>query len=198
MIPCHLPLTNHDQDNGTCLHITVLNSAYFEAVTGRAPPSSPISARTYLELQLLWYTLFEEKIPGVTPPPEFHIQSIAEIDISRKTDEQNEETQQDCDYCKYEMATMWLSPCNHVVCDDCAAGLSENSCPSSSCDKIVERREWLAAPMPLPGNEGEVAIDPDVIVTLKRHCGATKEKVITFMRGADKVSPLRGAAQRSF
>jgi len=188
-----LPPTAYDQDGGKRLHIAVLNSVYFATVTGRPPPPSPISASTYEKLQFPWYTLYDENIPGVPHSPEFSIQSIAGIDTQRETDGQNTETQANCGYCAYEMATMWLSPCTHVMCDGCAAGLSKNSCPS--CDVFVEKRERFAAPMPLPGNENGVDAKAELIVALKRYRSEAKDTAITFMRSADIVSPLRGAAE---
>jgi hypothetical protein len=184
----HLPPAAYDKDNSARLHISVLNTAYFTAVTGRPSPPSPISTSTYQKLGLPWYTLFDENIPGVSRLPGFHVQSIADVDISRNIDGQNSATQTACGYCTYEMATTWLLPCAHVVCDDCAAGLSESCCVS--CDNVVERRERFAAPMPLPGKEDEVEIKPDVTVALKRYSG--RRKVVTYKLDANKVSPLRG------
>lgn len=189
-----LPPIAYNQDNGKRLHITVLNSAYFTTVTGRPPPRSPVSVATYLDLQLPWYTLFDENIPGVSHSPNSFIKSITGIDTSRKENGQNTETQTGCGYCAYQMATMWLSPCTHALCDDCAAGLSENSC--SSCDVFVERRQRFAAPMLLPENESKVDhVKAGLIVQLKRCCQEAKDTVVTFRRGADRVSPLRGAAE---
>jgi len=189
-----LPPTAYDQDNGKRLHVTVLNSAYFTAVTGHSPPTSPINAKTYQKLGLPWFTLFDEKIPGFVNASSLSgIQSISALDSSRKLGGQVTETQIACTYCEYEMATIRLLPCSHVVCDDCAAGLSEHSCPS--CDNFVVSRERFAAPMPLPGNEAEDGVDAisldDLVVGLER-CLA-RGKTATFRKSADKVSELSSA-----
>jgi hypothetical protein len=58
------------------------------------------------------------------------------------------------------------------------------------------RDERFAAPMPLPGNQSEIDhVKADLIVTLTRYCQEAKDTVVTFRRGADRVSPLRGAAE---
>lgn len=52
------------------------------------------------------------------------------------------------------------------------------------------------APMPLPGNESKVDhVKADLIVQLERHRQEAKDTVVTFRRGGDRVSPLRGAAE---
>jgi hypothetical protein len=49
-----------DVDNFGTLIVHVLNSAQYEAVTGRPAPPSPVSARTYAEHGFPWFRHYEE------------------------------------------------------------------------------------------------------------------------------------------
>jgi len=67
-------------------HVTVhiVNSAQFRELTGLAPPSTPVSARTYTEHGLPWFDLYDEAEPHVAAPDRLRdVTTIADRDRSR-------------------------------------------------------------------------------------------------------------------
>lgn len=53
-------LDTWDQDNYAALEVHILNSAQFQAVTGEAPPPTPVTAQTYNKHGLPWFELYDE------------------------------------------------------------------------------------------------------------------------------------------
>ena len=49
-----------DRDRTICFNVQILNSAMFQQVTGKAPPSTPISAKTYADQGLPFYKIYGE------------------------------------------------------------------------------------------------------------------------------------------
>jgi hypothetical protein len=49
-----------DPANRGHLYVHLLNSLQYQAVTGREPPPTPVSARTYTEYGLPWFELYDE------------------------------------------------------------------------------------------------------------------------------------------
>jgi hypothetical protein len=69
-----------EPENGTIFNVQILNSAVFQTVTGRKPPKTPISARTYASYGFPYYAIYDEKPSGVTG--DFSgVKSVAEKDI---------------------------------------------------------------------------------------------------------------------
>jgi hypothetical protein len=82
-----------------------------------------------------------------------------------------------CGYCSYQLATLQLSPCGHLFCDDCA---TTRLCPS--CGVLVAHRVQFAASMPVPGREdsdGVEAMSLDERI-IKLRAGAIEGKVNSF------------------
>ncbi|KAJ7220052.1 hypothetical protein GGX14DRAFT_318763, partial [Mycena pura] len=173
VIKDRLPPIAYNQENSRRLFVHVLNSTYFHLVTGLEAPPSPISVRTYNELKLPWYTLFDEELPDIHHSSEFSDVKSTE-----------------CGYCTYEMATTQILPCAHNFCDDCAAKIA--ACPV--CRTRITQRERFAAPMRMPGQEEEDSIEAtslqDRIVALKR-C-AEKGCVASFKLAEDAISGITG------
>lgn len=69
-----------DPDNGTVFEVQILNSAVFEAVTGKAPPETPITAKTYASYGFPYYDIYEEKSSGIKGNFSA-IRSVAEKDL---------------------------------------------------------------------------------------------------------------------
>jgi len=148
------PAWAYDTSNVTHLHLTVINAAYFTQVTGLPSPPSPISPQTYLELKLPWFSLYDEQIPTANnvmdSSPLANVESIGQM-MGRDraaAGEPGEADPKPCGYCSYELATLQLSPCGHLFCNDCA---NTRLCPS--CGALVVHRVQFAAPMPVPGLE---------------------------------------------
>jgi len=83
-----------------------------------------------------------------------------------------------CEYCSYELATLQLSPCEHMFCDDCA---NTRLCPT--CSVPVENRERFAAPMPVPGREDADGVDA-VSLTLGVVSLTLDERIVKLQAGA--------------
>ena len=67
-------------NNGTIFNVQILNSAAFEAVTGKAPPETPVTAKTYAENGYPYYEIYDEKPSGIKG--DFSgVQSVAEKDF---------------------------------------------------------------------------------------------------------------------
>ena len=55
------PATSWDSERIIMFHVQILNSELFQAVTGKVPPMSPISAETYAEHGLPFYKIYNEE-----------------------------------------------------------------------------------------------------------------------------------------
>ncbi|KIK79448.1 hypothetical protein PAXRUDRAFT_834089 [Paxillus rubicundulus Ve08.2h10] len=187
-----LPSTIYDHDRVQRFHVSVINAAYFSKITGLPNPPSPITPQTYLKLKLPWFTLYDEHIPSANNTSSrtvlTNLLSIAQIDAARAATKGGE-TQEQCGYCTYEMATQTMSPCGHVFCDDCS---TSTSCPK--CRKRVTLRTRFAAAMPVPGNEDGDGVDAlsldERIVKLR--AGAESGTVYSFRLKDHAVSALCG------
>jgi hypothetical protein len=64
--------------------VYIVNSEQYTRLTGREPPLTPISARTYIELGLPWFDLYDEAEGDVTRPEELiGVKSVEEIDSEK-------------------------------------------------------------------------------------------------------------------
>ncbi|KAF8547915.1 ubiquitin-domain-containing protein [Imleria badia] len=187
-----LPITAYDQDSVQRLHVSVINAAYFSEVTGLPNPLSPVTAQTYLELGLPWFTLYDEHVPLAdntsSPTPLTDVQSIAQIDAARAA-RGGGSLQAECGYCEYEMATQSMLPCGHEFCDACS---TTTVCPK--CHGRVTGRTRFAVGMPMPGKEDGDGVDAlsldERIVKLR--AGAASGMIYSFKLGDHAVSALCG------
>lgn len=188
-----LPITAYDHSKVQQFHITVVNAAYFSAITGLPSPPSPITTRTYLQHGLPWFELYDEHIPTAnntsSATPLAGVRSIAQMDANHNL-AGGGDTQPECGFCAYEMATYQLSPCGHVFCDDCSTA---SACPT--CEKRFTSRKRFAAAMPLPGkeeNDGVEALSLDERI-VKLRAGERSGTVVSFRLKNHAISPLCGA-----
>ena len=67
-----------NKDATIVFNVQILNALCFEQVTGRAPPATPISAKTYADQGLPFFELYEEpsNVSGLFD----NVKSVAEID----------------------------------------------------------------------------------------------------------------------
>lgn len=69
-----------ETDKGTIFNVQILNSTAFEAVTGKAPPKAPVTAKTYAAHGYTYYDIYDEKSSGIKG--DFSgVQSVAEKDL---------------------------------------------------------------------------------------------------------------------
>ncbi|KAH9923627.1 uncharacterized protein B0H18DRAFT_1212143 [Fomitopsis serialis] len=186
-----LPALAYVDTMPTRLHITVINAAYFPAMTGLPAPPSPVSTATYIQNKLPWFTLYDERIPAAKANfqtnPLSKIKSVATLDAER--DARGEaKPQLECVFCVYGEAALLLHPCRHVVCEDCASGLSSDVCPA--CPATVRRRERLVDKEDDPQFGLEAGLYEDCVVHLKRYTKG--DKVASFILREHAVSKLSG------
>jgi hypothetical protein len=75
-----------DQDNYQRVFVHILNSAQFSAITGMAPPPTPVDTQAYTDSGLPWFTLYDESA-GDVPVSErlTEVKTITERDAERGT-----------------------------------------------------------------------------------------------------------------
>lgn len=54
------PASIWERDSTICFNVHILNSDMFQQVTGKAPPSTPVSAKTYADEGLPYYEIYGE------------------------------------------------------------------------------------------------------------------------------------------
>jgi hypothetical protein len=65
---------------GRCF-VHIVNSAMYQQITGKAPPSTPISAKTYSSYGYKWYDMYEENVSSVQGSNILdNVKSVKEID----------------------------------------------------------------------------------------------------------------------
>lgn len=69
-----------DQDCGTIFNVQILNSTMFKAVTGKEPPCTLVTAKTYAEYGFPYYDIYDEKPSGIKGDIA-GIKSVAEKDL---------------------------------------------------------------------------------------------------------------------
>ncbi|KAF9059503.1 hypothetical protein BDP27DRAFT_1341354, partial [Rhodocollybia butyracea] len=171
------PIAAYDQTNPICLQVHVLNSVMFSLVTGLPPPKCPVSAKTYLEAGLPWFTLYDEQPLANNTAGRSRlrdVKSVGAIDLVRKKKRQPP-LQGACSSCGSSMPTFKLSPCDHLLCEDCDSWMDwmeARVCVIQGCKAKVERKKRISAPMPEPGEEDEDGVDDltmdERIIELKR------------------------------
>ena len=182
-----LPTWAYDSSNAT-LHLTVINATYFTQITGLPSPPSPISPQTYLQLNLPWYSLYDEMIPSannvIVSSPLANVKSIGQLIAQDHAAASNPDSES-CGYCSYGLATLQLLPCGHLFCDD--------TCLCPSCSVPVAQRVQFAAPMPVPGledNDGADAMSFDERIVRLR--GSV---IQSFRRNEHAVADLSGISE---
>jgi hypothetical protein len=150
-------------------------------------PPSPITAQTYNVHGLPWFALYDEHIPMAnntsSANPLTGVRSIAQLDNDR-TSARSSNIQAECGFNTYEMATLRLSSCGHVFCDDCS---NTKTCPS--CRKQITSKKIFAAAMPMPGKENEESYSLDERIVMLR-AEAEKGKILSFMLPEHVISCL--------
>ena len=70
-----------DEDNRGETFVHIVNSMMFREITGREPPPTPISARTYTEYGLPWFDLYDEHKRDLRPAGKLgKVKSVKELD----------------------------------------------------------------------------------------------------------------------
>ena len=189
-----LPPFAYDYKRGFHLHVTIINSAHFTALTGLPTPSSPIKTSTYIKQGLPWYELYDEHVPAAnntsTPNPLNTVKTLGTL-LAQASPSLNRTSRiaTDCVYCDYEFAVMTLQPCGHDVCEGCS---TVTKCPS--CKRVILSRDRFAASMGTMTAEHDMGVEAgslnERIVKLRLNSGT--RKVMSFKDPRHAVSPLNG------
>lgn len=73
-----------DPDNYGRVFVHIVNSLMYREITGKEPPATPITAKTYAQYHYPWFDLYDEAL-GDIPAPEAlkNVQSIQEMDTKQ-------------------------------------------------------------------------------------------------------------------
>jgi hypothetical protein len=75
------------------VYVHIVNSQLYAQITGRIPPQSPVSARTYTEHGYPWFDLYDEHLGDVEPSPVFEdVKTIAELDAEKGFEGQQDDS----------------------------------------------------------------------------------------------------------
>lgn len=70
-----------DRTTAARVFVHIVNSEMWRAITGEAPPPSPVSARSYIDAGLPWFGLYDEGAPTLAPTAKLAgVKSIAQLE----------------------------------------------------------------------------------------------------------------------
>ena len=73
-----------DAENCGRVYVHIVNSMAFREITGKEPPPTPISAKTYEHYQLPWFDLYDDHMGDVEAPDALKgVKSVKEIDADK-------------------------------------------------------------------------------------------------------------------
>jgi hypothetical protein len=73
-----------DQDNFGRVYVHIVNSMMYQEITGRQPPSTPISAKTYSQHGFPWFDLYDDGLGDITAPENLSkVKSVKDIDAEK-------------------------------------------------------------------------------------------------------------------
>ncbi|KIM48718.1 hypothetical protein M413DRAFT_21055 [Hebeloma cylindrosporum] len=190
-----LPPFAYDYARACRLHVTIINSAHFTALTGLPTPRCPIKTSTYIKHGLPWYELYDEHVPVAnntsTPNSLNTVKTLGTLlaQASPSSNRTSKDIATECVYCDYEFAVMTLRPCGHDVCEGCS---TVTRCPS--CRNVIVGRDRFAASMGTMAAEHDMGVESgsnnERIVRLRLNSGT--HKVVSFKEPRHAVSPLNG------
>jgi hypothetical protein len=66
------------------VYVHIVNSMLYEEITGRKPPETPVTARTYAEHGYPWFDLYDEHLGDLDPASEVSkVKSVKEVDAAK-------------------------------------------------------------------------------------------------------------------
>lgn len=70
-----------DPDNTGRAVVHIVNSLMYREITGKNPPSTPVTAQTYARNSLPWFDLYDESLGDIAPPDRLlAVKSVKEMD----------------------------------------------------------------------------------------------------------------------
>lgn len=70
-----------DTENHGRIYVHIVNSMMYREITGKEPPPTPVTARTYTQYGLPWFDLYDDKLGDISAPDAFNkVKSVKEKD----------------------------------------------------------------------------------------------------------------------
>ncbi len=70
-----------DPESRRRVFVHIVNSMAFREITGKEPPTTPVSARTYAQYKLPWFDLYDDKMGDIDAPDALkNVKSMKEMD----------------------------------------------------------------------------------------------------------------------
>jgi len=82
-----------DETNFGRVYVHIVNSMMYREITGKEPPNTPVTAKTYSEYNLLWFDLYDEQKGDVAPSTILsQVKSVKEMDNNQGFAPQQDDT----------------------------------------------------------------------------------------------------------
>ncbi len=73
-----------DQENYGRVYVHIVNSLAFREITGKEPPPTPITAKTYEQHHLPWFDLYDDHLGDIDAPDTLkNVKSVKEMDAAK-------------------------------------------------------------------------------------------------------------------
>ena len=70
-----------DENNFGRVYVHIVNSMLYRELTGKEPPPTPVTAKTYAQYGFPWYDLYDDKMGDISAPDELkQVKSVKEMD----------------------------------------------------------------------------------------------------------------------
>ncbi len=94
-----------DQDNYGRVYVHIVNSMMYREITGKEAPATPVTAKSYTEMGLPWFDLYDEQMGDVAAPDELkNVKSVKEMDQEKGFTPQQDDSSVDVSkVIKYKM-----------------------------------------------------------------------------------------------
>ena len=88
-----------DVGNFGRVYVHIVNSLAYREITGKEPPSTPVTARTYAQYSLPWFDLYDDHLGDITAPDALRqVKSVKEMDAGKGFAPQQDDSSVDVGY----------------------------------------------------------------------------------------------------
>ena len=83
-----------DENNFGRVYVHIVNSMMYREITGKEPPNTPVTAKTYAQYGLPWFDLYDDKLGDIAVPEELkNVKTVKELDNEKGyTSQQDDES----------------------------------------------------------------------------------------------------------
>lgn len=82
-----------DQDNYGRVYVHIVNSMMFREITGKEPPTTPVTAKTYAQYKLPWFNLYDDHMDDIQAPETLEqVKSVKEMDEQKGFEPQQDDS----------------------------------------------------------------------------------------------------------